>query len=103
MKLPGIVQFRLCTLTNEDLAQKISEQLAKMYDEPVKVPSRNIPARPDEDFDLLIGELIVRFIGQTALIQEIKEFDIKNKMEAGSFLLNDDLRRNIHKALSMPY
>jgi len=25
------------------------------------VPMRHIPARPDEDYDLLVGELLVRF------------------------------------------
>jgi len=25
------------------------------------VPDRNIPARPDEDYDLLVGELTTRF------------------------------------------
>ena len=37
----------------------------KMYTPPVSVPSRNIPARPDEDFDLLLGELLFRVHGRT--------------------------------------
>lgn len=60
MKLPGLIQFRLCELGNKELCLKIAEELNSMY-QTGKVPSRNIPARPDEDFDLLVAELIVRF------------------------------------------
>lgn len=61
MKLPGIIQFRKCTLTDEQLAVQVAEGLQKMYTPPVTVPTRNIPARPNEDFDLLVGELVFRF------------------------------------------
>ena len=60
MKLPGLVGFRLCKLDNEELARCVAEGLNKMYDTG-KLPDRHIPARPDQDFDLLLGELIVRF------------------------------------------
>jgi len=60
MKIPGLVNFRLCELSNEQLMEAVSEALNKMY-ETGKIPSRHIPARPDEDFDLLVGELLVRF------------------------------------------
>ena len=62
MKLPGLVQFKKCSLTDNELAEAVAEGLCKMYSEPVSVPSRHIPARPDEDFDLLVGELVVRFM-----------------------------------------
>lgn len=65
MKLPGLIQFRKCTLTDEQLAVQVAEGLQKMYTPPVTVPSRNIPARPDEDFDLLVGELVFRFNSRT--------------------------------------
>lgn len=61
LKIPGLVNFRLCTLSDKELAKKVSEKLFDMYEKGT-VPSRNIPARPDEDFDLLVGELIYRFL-----------------------------------------
>lgn len=60
--IPGLCGFRLCTLTDEELLQRIAFGLQAMYSEPVSVPTRNIPARPNEDFDLLVGELMIRFM-----------------------------------------
>lgn len=62
MILPGLIQFRKCTLSDKELAELVAEQLVKMYDAPVSVPVRHIPARPDNDFDLIVAELIVRFL-----------------------------------------
>jgi hypothetical protein len=55
-----IAKFRKCTLTNEQLCAKVDEQIDEMY-KTRQIPCRCIPARPDEDFDLLVGELILRF------------------------------------------
>lgn len=65
MQLPGLVQFRKCTLSDKALAEAVVAGLAKMYKEPCSVPSRHIPARPDEDFDLLVGEMVYRSISRT--------------------------------------
>lgn len=56
----NLVSFRLCSLSDEELIQKLDEQTDKMFKEQ-KVPSSNIPARPNDDYDLLVGELILRF------------------------------------------
>ena len=56
----AIVSFRLCTLTDKELLDKVDELTDKMY-QTHKIPSRNIPALPDADYDLLVGELIYRF------------------------------------------
>ena len=56
----AIVSFRECTLTNEELIRKVDKAIDRMYDTG-KVPTRNIPARPNDDFDLIAGELLVRF------------------------------------------
>ena len=56
-----IATFRLCTLTDGELVSKIDGLVDEMYQNN-KVPRINIPARPDKDFDLLIGELLLRFI-----------------------------------------
>ena len=56
----AIVSFRKCTLTDEDLVRAVDELTDKMY-QTGEIPSRQIPARPDKDYDLLVGELILRF------------------------------------------
>lgn len=42
---------------------KVDFMVDSMYEGPNagKVPDRHIPARPNDDFDLLVGELIMRF------------------------------------------
>jgi len=72
MILPGLVQFRKCTLTDQELAEKVAEGLAKMYTPPVSVPDRPIPADPNEDFDLLVGELVYRFSKRVPISYLIK-------------------------------
>ena len=56
----NIAGFRLCTLTNEELIKKVDQECDNMY-KTEKIPDRFIPARPNEDFDLLLGELLQRF------------------------------------------
>jgi hypothetical protein len=55
-----IASFRLCKLTNEELLKKVDEETDQIFQNQ-KVPNRHIPARPDSDYDLLVGELILRF------------------------------------------
>ena len=56
----SIVSFRKCTLNNKELIDRVDEAVDSIY-QTGKIPSRNVPARPNEDFDLLVGELLVRF------------------------------------------
>lgn len=56
-----IVNFRKCTLTNEELLKAVDTLTDKMYQDG-RIPDRQIPARPDADYDLLVGELIKRFL-----------------------------------------
>lgn len=56
----GIVGFRKCTLSDEELLSKVDLMTDEMF-MTGKLPSRNIPANPDGDYDLLVGELLVRF------------------------------------------
>jgi hypothetical protein len=58
-----IVKFRLCKLSNEELVKKVDKAVDKMY-QTGEIPSRSIPAKPDDDFDLLVGELIMRFVNK---------------------------------------
>ena len=68
----GLVSFRLCKLSNEELIEKVDKTLDEMY-QTNKIPLRHIPARPDSDFDLLVGEMIMRFgemVGKECKIEE---------------------------------
>ena len=56
----GIVSFRLCKLSDEELLEKVDKMTDEMFQKR-EVPERHIPAKPDSDYDLLVGELIVRF------------------------------------------
>jgi hypothetical protein len=56
----ALVTFRLCTLTDKELLDKVDAMTDKMYDSQ-KVPTRHIPARPNDDYDLLVGEVIHRY------------------------------------------
>ena len=55
-----IATFRKCTLTDEQLLQAVDKATDAMY-ETGEIPSRRIPAQPNGDYDLLVGELILRF------------------------------------------
>lgn len=68
----GVATFRLCKLSNDDLIKKVDSGTDEMF-KTGKIPTRNIPARPDEDYDLLVGEMIYRFGEQSARIRELEE------------------------------
>jgi len=55
----AIATFRKCTLSDEDLMEEIDKQTDYMF-ENGKIPTRHVPAQPNNDYDLLVGELILR-------------------------------------------
>jgi hypothetical protein len=54
------------------LTNKIDKQTDEMF-ETQKVPTRHIPAQPDADYDLLVGELILRFKELEAFIKSVED------------------------------
>lgn len=56
----AIVSFRLCKLSDQELLEKVDKMTDEMFQKH-EVPTRTIPAKPDSDYDLLVGELIMRF------------------------------------------
>jgi hypothetical protein len=56
----ALVCFRLCDLSDEELSYKVDTMTDEMY-RTGEIPTRQIPARPNKDYDLLVGELIYRF------------------------------------------
>jgi hypothetical protein len=97
----GLVSFRLCKLSTPELLEKVDKLTDKMYQEQ-KVPTRHIPARPDSDYDLLVGELVKR-------MQEHEEFiNFLESMLLVALTIDSrknyiDLTRSISQYLSRPY
>lgn len=56
----AIASFRKCTLSDDELLKRVDEKFDEMY-KTGKIPTRHIPARPNNDLDLLVGELLLRF------------------------------------------
>ena len=85
-----IATFRLCTLNDKELLEKIDHHVDRMYTTG-EIPTRHIPAEPDNDFDLLIGELILRYVDlQRSCLENcsIVEHDIKHM--SSSIKLNSE-------------
>jgi hypothetical protein len=69
-----IAEFRKCTLPNDELLKRVDKAFDSIY-RTGQIPSRHIPARPDEDLDLLVGELILRFMDmEKAALEVIYQF-----------------------------
>lgn len=56
----SMTSFRLCKLSDQELLEKVDRMTDEIFQKQ-EVPSRHIPAKPDNDYDLLVGELILRF------------------------------------------
>ena len=95
----SIVSFRLCKLPAPELLEKVDKLTDKMY-ETGQIPIRHIPARPDSDYDLLIGELIKR-------MQEMEQFlnEIESDISEGKSIFNtsDMIKDKISSFLYCPY
>jgi hypothetical protein len=57
-----IASFGLCTLSDEELMKKVDAMTDEMYKK-MEIPTRHIPSLPNDDYDLLVGELLLRFKG----------------------------------------
>jgi hypothetical protein len=82
----AIASFRKCTLSNTELLEKIDKQTDRIF-QIQRVPTRNVPAEPNEDYDLLIGEMLQRF-------QE-KSFWVDAKKETPQLLENENYSPNV--------
>lgn len=65
----ALVDFRLCTLSDEELLRKVDQLTDLMYRNNQIHPC-HIPARPNEDYDLLVGELVKRFYDRIKPIEQ---------------------------------
>ena len=69
----GLVSFGLCTLTDEELIEKVDSLTDEMY-KTGQLHSRHIPARPNADYDLLVGELLMRFKNKSGIHFVVEKF-----------------------------
>jgi len=63
IKIPALCNFGLCDLSDHELAARVSAGMEQVY-ESGKVPARRVPADPNSELDLLIGEMTRRFLGK---------------------------------------
>jgi len=60
-----VATFRKCTLTDQELIDKVDKMTDAIYsiggDHFPNVLIRHIPAQVNDDYDLIVGELIIRF------------------------------------------
>jgi len=66
-----MVKFSVCTLSDEELVKKVDKLTDEMFQKQ-EVPTRNIPAEPNNDYDLLVGELLIRFSNLQAVVKVLK-------------------------------
>ena len=65
----AISGFRLCKLPIEELLKRVDAGCDDMY-KTGKIPDRHIPAQPERDFDLLLGELAMRFHNTKEFVEQ---------------------------------
>src|SRR5690554_4706077 len=94
----GVATFRLCKLSNNDLIKKVDSGTDEMF-KTGKIPTRNIPARPDQDYDLLVGEMIYRFDEQSARIRELEEV-VEGMLFEVKRTISPELREKAENALN---
>lgn len=74
----GLVSFNLCTLTDNELVAKVDQMTDEMY-QTSRMPNRHIPAQPNEDYDLLVGELVKRFMQKLEIQSKDDNIDYANR------------------------
>ena len=82
-----MVTFSLCTLSDEELVKKVDKLTDEMFQKQ-EVPTRNIPAEPNNDYDLLVGELLIRFSNQVQAVVKVNFAEVKKEFEERFCLRN---------------
>lgn len=96
-----VVSFRKCTLTNQQLLNKVDEMTNGLYDvkhksERDRILTRHIPAKPNSDYDLLIGELVLRFKEMNKAVQGV----LKRYNESPGEMHLPDYIKNLEKLIN---
>ena len=56
----NLIGYNNCTLTDKELIELVDNHVDNMY-KTGRIPRRHLPAKPNSDFDLVLGELLQRF------------------------------------------
>ncbi len=97
----GLVSFRLCKLSTPDLLENVDKLTDEMYQKG-ELPTRHIPARPNSDYDLLIGELIQRMMEHEKYFNYIEE-QLTEIVDYHNITMASELRWKIGRYLAKPY
>jgi hypothetical protein len=97
----AITSFRKCTLSTIELIAKIDVQTDVMFKKQ-EVPTRHIPAQPNEDFDLLIGELVLR-VREFEKFVNVVENSLTHIEKTKDIECLSDLKKRVSFFLSQPY
>lgn len=97
----AIARFRKCTLSTIELIAKIDVQTDVMFKKQ-EVPTRHIPALPDEDYDLLIGELVIRVKEFEKFVNVLENYLVHIEKTKDMECLSD-IKRRVGLFLSEPY
>jgi len=76
----ALVNFRLCTLTDEELVKAVDAQTDALAEKGAF--TRHVPALPNDDYDLLVGELVFRFHERLEKDVELGEKEIAERYDA---------------------
>ena len=97
----AVASFRKCTLSTIELIAKIDVQTDVMFKKQ-EVPTRQIPARPNEDYDLLIGELVLR-VKEFEKFVNVVENTLNHIEKTKDIECLSDLKKRVSLFLSEPY
>ena len=97
----AIASFRKCTLSTIELIAKIDVQTDVMFKKQ-EVPTRQIPALPNEDYDLLIGELVLR-VREFEKFVNVVENTLLHIEKTKDIECLSDLKKRVSLFLAEPY
>lgn len=97
----AIASFRKCSLSTIELIAKIDVKTDVMF-KSQKIPTRHIPAQPNEDYDLLIGELVLRVMEFEKFVNIVENTlnHIEKTKDTESL---SDLKKRVSLFLSKPF
>jgi|GEM_PF-2488458 hypothetical protein len=97
----AIASFRKCTLSTIELIAKVDVQTDVMFTKQ-EVPTRHIPAQPNEDYDLLIGELVLRVMEFEKFVNVV-ENSLNHIEKTKDIECLSDLKKRVSFFLSRPF
>lgn len=82
-------------ISDDEIIDSLEKQLRKMCVSR-KLPIMSIPAKPNEDFDLLLAELLIRFMKKDEEVVDLSKYIIDNAKKSDVYCCNGIAFRNKH-------